>query len=95
MKLYKGGVNPREGVQATVMSQGCSCSNLRPNSPEKHINYVFLCTCVRKIVPELTPMPIFLYLMWDATTARLNEQGQVCTGIQTCTSRAAKAERRN
>ena len=30
--------------------------------------------CLRKIVTELTSVPIFLYFMWDATTAWLEEQ---------------------
>ena len=28
-----------------------------------------VCVCVRKIVPELTSVPVFLYFMWDASTA--------------------------
>ena len=31
------------------------------------------CVCVRKIVVKLTFVPIFLYFMWDATTAWLDE----------------------
>ena len=34
---------------------------------------LFVCVCVRKIVAELTSMPIFLYFMWDAATAWLDE----------------------
>ena len=29
---------------------------------------------VRKISPELTSLPIFLYFIWDAATAWLDEQ---------------------
>ena len=32
------------------------------------------CVCVRKTGPELTSMPIFLYFMWDAAIAWLDEQ---------------------
>ena len=39
----------------------------------------FLCVCVRKIVPELTSVPMFLRFMWDATTVWPDEQCQVCT----------------
>ena len=34
---------------------------------------------VRKVVAELTSMPIFLCFMWDAATAWLDEQCSVCT----------------
>ena len=35
--------------------------------------------CLRKIVDELTSVPVFLHFcMWDATTARLDEQ---CVGL--------------
>ena len=37
-------------------------------------NLHFLCVCVRKIGPELTPVPIFLYSMWDAAAACLDER---------------------
>ena len=41
MRLYKGrGIDHREGVEATVMSQNCSCSNVRPNSPEKDTHHM-------------------------------------------------------
>ena len=34
-----------------------------------HLNgAVCVCVCVRKMGPELTSVPIFLYFMWDATT---------------------------
>src|SRR3712207_7792253 len=29
--------------------------------------------CLRKIVAELTSVPVFLYFMWDATTTRSEE----------------------
>ena len=32
-----------------------------------------VCLCVRKTVPELTSMPIFLYFMWDAAIAWLDK----------------------
>ena len=48
---------------------------------------------VRKIVAELTSVPIFLYFMWDAATVWLDEQ---CVGpppgIQTCKPWAAEVE---
>ena len=34
--------------------------------------------CLRKIVTELKSEPIFLYFMWDAATAWLQEQCKVC-----------------
>ena len=34
--------------------------------------------CLRKIVAELTYVPIFLCFMWDTNTAWLDEQCQVC-----------------
>ena len=38
-------------------------------------NLFFLFVCyVRKISPELTPVPIFLYFMWDAATAWLDKR---------------------
>ena len=48
---------------------------------------------VRKIDSKLTSVPIFLYFMWDAARAWLDEQRQVCTqdpNLQTlgCQSRA-------
>ena len=51
--------------------------------------------CVRKIGPELTSVPNFLYFMWDATTAWLEEQCQACAWdpnlrTQGCGSRAPK-----
>ena len=39
---------------------------------------LFLCVCVRKIGPELTSVPIFLYPVWDAATGQLEEWCQVC-----------------
>ena len=37
----------------------------------------FVCVFVRKIVPELTSVPIFLYFMWDAATVWLDEWYEV------------------
>ena len=34
--------------------------------------YIFF-LCVQKIGPELTSVPIFVYFMWDATTAWLDK----------------------
>ena len=34
--------------------------------------------CLRKIVAELTSVPVFLYFMWDTSTAWLDEQRYVC-----------------
>ena len=40
-----------------------------------HFVVVFLlCVCVRKIGPELTSVPIFLYFTWDVATAWLDKQ---------------------
>ena len=39
----------------------------------------FLFVCVSKIVTELTSLRIFLYFVWNATTAWLDEQCWVCT----------------
>ena len=33
----------------------------------------YYCVCVRKIGPELTSLPIFLYFMWDTTILWLDE----------------------
>ena len=38
---------------------------------------------VRKIVAELTSVPIFLYFMWDAATAWLDEWCRSTSRIQT------------
>lgn len=35
--------------------------------------------CLRKILPELTSVPIFLYFMWDVATAWLDKWCQVHT----------------
>ena len=36
--------------------------------------FLFIFVCVRKIGPELTSVPVFLYFMWDVTTVWLDEQ---------------------
>ena len=36
--------------------------------------FTCVCVCVRKTVAELAPVPIFLYFMWAAATAWLDER---------------------
>ena len=45
------------------------CRSTPQGQPQKEI----LCVCVRKIDPELTSVPIFLYFMWVTATAWLDE----------------------
>ena len=50
---------------------------------------------VRKIGPELTSVPIFLYFTWDAATAWLDEQCCVCAWDPNVWTPVAKAEHMN
>ena len=52
----------------------------RQETSRKSIEFVRVCVCVyvRKIGPELTSVPVFLYFMWDAAVPWLDEQYQVC-----------------
>ena len=47
---------------------------------------------MRKIGPELTSMPIFLYFMWDVPQHGLMSTARSAPRIQTCKPQAAKAE---
>ena len=65
---------------------GCASSQLEyvtqlvanTNNSAQPWNTIHLCVCVRKIGSELTSVPIFLYFMWDVTTAWLDER---CVGL--------------
>ena len=61
--------------RAPLILYVCVC--VRKIGPEltSVANLFFL---LRKTVAELTSLPIFLYFMWDAATARLDEWYVVC-----------------
>ena len=45
------------------------------------LNAPSFCVCVRKIGPELTSVPIFLYFMWDAAQHGLTNGARSTPGI--------------
>ena len=63
------GISPHLGSQPGNPRPPTARPRGQPLYPVLLVGWFFVCFFVRKIVSELTPVPIFLYFMWDATTA--------------------------
>ena len=72
--LMSGVQVPAQDLDLWTSGHGSRAQELNYHATGLAPNYTFFFFFVRKIGPELTPVPIFLHFMWDATTAWLDKK---------------------